>query len=195
MNNVSTATCLSHWVSFRATNSGPLSLRICLGDPRTANKYCNTAHYYCFMEYKWNFFFFLLGIIIVVYACILKHLLKVLFQDLSISLCTHLHSQIYVKGFQLLWCKSCNESFLIFLFYEEMCLLLKSCGLYYGEAIDIVILLTTKGSWNISVQSHSLKFIISDHFIFPLGICSFLLRTACIYLWYPLSVLQYLSYR
>jgi hypothetical protein len=56
-------------------------------------------------------------------------------------------------------------------FNEEMCLLLKACGLFYAEAI--VILVTTKGSLNISVQSHSSKFIICRHLIFPLEIFLF----------------------
>ena len=79
-----------------------------------SNQYCNTAHYYCFMEYKWTFFF--TWIIIVVYACILKHLLKVWFQDLSISLCTHLlllniftcHMHLWLKFF-CLFCIHGNE--------------------------------------------------------------------------------------
>ena len=68
-------------------------------------------------------------------------------------------------------------------FNEEMCLLLKFCGLFYAEAI--VILVTTKGSLNISVQSHSSKLIICRHLIFPLEIFSYF----C--LWYKLSILQF----
>jgi hypothetical protein len=46
-------------------------------------------------------------------------------------------------------------------FNEEMCLLLKSCGLFYAEAI--VILVTTKGSLNISVQCF--KGALNIHFV------------------------------
>ena len=43
---VSTSACLSHSQTDLATYFGPLSLRICCGVPRTANKYCSTGVMY-----------------------------------------------------------------------------------------------------------------------------------------------------
>ena len=76
----------------------------------------------------------------------------------------------------------CGVKVTMQVFNEEMCLLLKSCGLFYSEVI--VILVRRKGSLNISVQSHSSKFIICRHLIFPLEIFSY------VCLWYKLSVLK-----